>query len=192
MRFLGMVLGFAMLVQFSPAVADGPGASASPSPASAPSGPSFHDKSINFTAPDGWTKIDVPVPDNTDNPTVVAIFTKRQGKPDQRTIQIVVQDYDQGLDPWEVATETDLRNKVDSTFIDKKTKTTLSNGMPAWWIKVSQGASLGQFFRRYEYVVYDLQRGITVSFIGRQGDFDEKEAKDALAGLTVVVYPRDR
>ncbi len=38
----------------------------------------------------------------------------------------------------------------------------------------------------------DTKRGITVAYVGRQGDFDEKDAKAALASLYVVVYPRSR
>lgn len=84
-----------------------------------------------------------------------------------------------------------MKTKSDSTFITSK-KVTLSNGMPAYWLKVSQGSDVGQYTRRFEYVIIDLKRGITVSYIGRQGDFEEKDAQAALAGLSVVAYPRDR
>ena len=144
-----------------------------------------------FTAPEGWVKIPVATPDSTTDPTLVAMFVKNVGKPNQRIIQIVVEDFDLGLTPFETSHESELRQKVDSTFVDKKTKLTLPNGMPAYWIRVSQGKELGQFTRRYEYVIVDLKRGITVSYIGRQGDFDEKEAQTALAGLEVVVYPNN-
>jgi hypothetical protein len=76
--------------------------------------------------------------------------------------------------------------------VDKREQTKLANGMPAYWLKVSQGSKAGQFQRRYELVVYDGTRAIIVAFVGRSGDFDEKEARDALASLYVVLYPRSR
>ena len=117
------------------------------------------------------------------------MFVKNVGKANQRIIQIVVEDFDLGLVPF----ETDSRERAAAESRQhvrrQEDESQLPNGMPAFWIRVSQGAQIGQFTRRYEYVIVDLRRGITVSYIGRQGDFDEKEAQAALADLAVVAYP---
>jgi hypothetical protein len=176
MRLLGIVLVLGLIFQLSPALADGQ---------------TYHDKSITFTAPDDWSNLNVPPPASTEDSTLVAMFVKDPGHQNARAIQIVVKDFDGSLDAFDSAYEKELKTKSDSTFITSK-KVTLSNGMPAYWLKVSQGSDVGQYTRRFEYVIIDLKRGITVSYIGRQGDFEEKDAQAALAGLSVVAYPRDR
>jgi len=188
MRFQVLALGALLVASAAPVRAD----QASPAPAASDLA-TFSDRSITFTAPPGFTKVPLGSPDNSSgNPVMIALFVKNRGAANQRMIQIVVEDTDNDLGSFETAHESELRKEVDSTFVDKKIKTTLSNGMPAIWLKISQGDQIGQFTRRYEYVVIDLKRGITASYVGRQGDFDDKEAQAALAGLVVVAYPHDR
>jgi len=177
MRLLGIALGFALLLQLSPASADsGSGAN------------TYNDRSIAFTAPDGWTNLHVPPPDSTDNSTPVAMFIKNFNKYDTRAIQITVKDYSGSLDGFESDHEKELRKDSDSVFI-RKSKVTLSNGMPAYWLKVTQGADAGSYVALYEYVIIDLKRGITVTYAGKQGFFDEKDAQASLSQLAVVAYP---
>jgi hypothetical protein len=156
---------------------------------------SYDDPAVHFRPPDGWERLSM-LPSATPSPgdpgPPAAVYIKNRGKQDARTIVLTIQNYDGGLDNLETSHENDLRTAADGVFIDKKIKTTLANGMPAWFLRVSSGSQLGDFLRRYEYLVYDGKRSIVASYIGRQGDFDEKEAKDALASLYVVLYPRDR
>lgn len=167
-------------------------ADVSPSPASSP-GLSYDDPAIHFEAPPGWERVNVQPPEGAAPGTKTVVFAKSLGKPEQKTIILMIAPYDGSLDGLETSTESELRSAEGaSVFVDSKTKTTLANGMPAWWLKVSAGDQAGKMYRRYEYVAFDGMRGITAAVVARLGDLEEREAKDVLKTLTVVLYPRDR
>ena len=149
----------------------------------------YNDPGMHFRPPDGWERVPIENPDHSEK-APLAVFVFKKSKYDQRIITITAESFAGSLDAFEVSHAGDLRKQGDSTFIEKQDKTALANGMPAYWLKVNTSGTAGQFLRRYEYVVIDLTRGIVVSFFGRAGDFDEKEAKMALSSLYVVVYPR--
>ena len=168
---------------------------ATPAPAATRDPLAYDDPGMHFRAPDGWTRVDLGNAQaaSGDKAPPAAVFTYDAGKRDQRTIVVDIQPFDGTLEGLERSKETDLRNAADGTFVDGKTRLTLGNGMPAYFLKVSQPAgAAGNQIRRYDYVIYDLTRGIDVAFIGRYGDFDENDVKRAFASLSVVVYPRGR
>jgi uncharacterized protein GlcG (DUF336 family) len=158
-------------------------------------GLSYDDPGMHFQAPDGWTRLQLANPDdgsdqNKDSDVPVAVFTWHQGKGDQRTITITIAPFDGGLDQFEKGHESDLHSQSDSAFVQKKTKTALANGMPAYFLTTSLGSSSSATFtQRDEYLVIDTQRSIDVAYSGVAGQFDEQVAKEALASLYVVVYP---
>ena len=155
----------------------------------------YDDPAVHFRAPDGWSRLAIAAPatDSGGQRPPVAVYVFHGGQADQRTIIIDIQPFAGSLEGFESAHETELRNQAEGTFVDRRAKTQLANGMPAYFIKVSQpGGAAGHQLRRYDYVVDDLQRSIDVAYIGRNGDFDEAEAQKALASLSVVVYPRGR
>jgi hypothetical protein len=153
---------------------------------------SYSDPGMHFQAPDGWERLPIQDQSADRGGTPVAAYILKKNKYEQRVITIVTQTFTGPLEAFEHSHVSDLRQQGDSTYIEKQEKTALSNGMPAYWLKVNQGANLGQYVRRYEYLVIDLSRGIIVSYVGRAGDFDEKDAKAALSSLYVVVYPKTR
>jgi hypothetical protein len=176
-------------------------------PTPAPAAPSYDDPAIHFAAPDGWTKRDVPGANpNSDGPHVVAMFVKTYGRDDIRTITLTVEPYDGGLDTAQSDQETQLRNSAgggggggandddssNSVFFDRKDHITLSNGMPARYLKVSLGAGAGAMARLYQYIIIDGKRKIIATYAGREGYFNDKDALDALSTLTVVLYPAGR
>ncbi|GAC1306391.1 MAG: hypothetical protein NVSMB21_09090 [Vulcanimicrobiaceae bacterium] len=156
----------------------------------------YDDPGMHFRAPDGWTRVvtsDAAPDAGSSNAPPAAVFVRDAGRAEQRTIVIDIQPYDGTLDGFERSRETELHSQTDGTFVDRHTKTTLSNGMPAYFLQVSQpSGAAGHQRRRYDYLVYDLARSIDVAYIGRYGDFDEADVKAALASLSVVVYPRRR
>jgi hypothetical protein len=85
-----------------------------------------------------------------------------------------------------------MREESDSTLISGKHKTTLANGMPAWFLKATQGDDPFKSSQVYEYVVFDGSRRIVVAYSGHQYGFSEDDAKKALSTLYVVVYPKHR
>jgi hypothetical protein len=154
---------------------------------------SYDDPGMHFRPPDGWER--VPIASNGTAPGLdqpLAIYIFHRGKIDQRLVTIAAESYDGTLEVFERQHESELRNTVDGTFIDKHTAVTLENGMPAMWVQSSTSGDVGKYTRRYEYLIFDSKRAIVVGYTGRQGDFDEKEAKAALASLYVVAFPKPR
>ncbi|MDQ2872385.1 MAG: hypothetical protein M3R35_04565 [Candidatus Eremiobacteraeota bacterium] len=163
---------------------------ASPAP-SAPAG-TFNDPAMAFTAPAGYLKLNVPPhdPANFEGSTVVAAFVKSPGKDEQRLITISMENWDGfNLEGFEGTNENELRGQVQSLFVSKKERTTLSNGMPAYWRVISVGSGF-QSEKWYEYAWIDGMRAVTLAIKARLGELDEKEARDALSNATAVAYPR--
>jgi hypothetical protein len=165
---------------------------AAPAAARADAGPSYDDPAIHFSAPEGWEKQDVPAQDSHSRGGVVAVFTRDFGRYDKRSITIRIEPFAGSLDGLAGSHESDLRTQSDSVFVDKKTRITLTNGMPAWMLKISFGSEPGRTIRDVEYVVYDGRRSIIASYAGRAGTFEDKEAAAALSALSVVLYPEGR
>ena len=149
---------------------------------------SYDDPGMHFSAPAGWTRVDVSGAQGGQNAPVAA-FVYHAGRSDAHSITITIVDNDQSLDAFERGHETDLRKASDGTFIQNREAMKLSNGMPVFFVKSSTSSDSGQFVARYEYVVIDGQRGITVSYAGNSSDTDEKSALAALSSLYVVAYP---
>jgi hypothetical protein len=169
-----------------PALADVP-----PSPVASAAPVVFNDPSINFTVPDGWVKITPGAgaagPDS--GPVPIVGFVQNLGKSTQRAIVVSTQDISgQSLDAFESDHEQSLRSNHDGVFVSH-TKTTLANGMPAYWLKVTLDDASGMQAHEYEWVVSDLKRGIIATYSGKQPTYGESDARAAMAGLKVVVYP---
>lgn len=164
-------------------------------PAQAADPLSFDDPGMHFKAPAGFERVDLGAQpqdaDEGDTSRPAAVFVSNRGRRDQRSIIIEVHPGTESLDAFEANHEQDLRKGSDSARVDKKEKTTLANGMPAYFLRVSSGDGL-QAIWRYEYVVFDGTRDIDVAYTAHQGEVDAQAAKDALASLYVVVYPHDR
>jgi hypothetical protein len=157
---------------------------------------SYDDPGMHYQAPAGWHRI--PMPQDSSSPgldakRLLAVFTYTEGKTDTRLISIVADPFeDGGLDAAENGHESDLRGASSSTLITKKNKTTLTNGMPAWFLHATQGDDPFKSTDDYEYVVFDGWRRVVVSYTGRQFGFTEDDAKKALSTLYVVAYPKHR
>jgi hypothetical protein len=187
---LALVLGIAVS---SRAVADVP--SPAPVPVATVAAPSYDDAGMHFEAPVDFHKLDIPKPPDAagqddDSPTPVAAFVYHAGRTDQRAITILVSPFDGPVDQFDTSHVSDER-KGEDTFVAENKKTTLANGMPAYFIKASSGSTAGQFRDRFEYLVCDGTRSIVVQYSGPAG-IDEAAAKNALATLYVVVYPKHR
>src|SRR5665213_1246537 len=152
---------------------------------------SYDDPGMHFRPPDEWTRISIDEADTGAGKAPAAVYLLRRNDADVRTILVTIDGFNGTVDELERIHEGDLRTQTEGTFIDKHEKTTLANGMPAYWLRVSEGKDLGQYKRRFEWVVADGARSIIVTYLGRQGMFDDKEARTALASLYVVAFPRN-
>ncbi len=159
----------------------------------------YDDPGMHYSPPPGWEKINLtaapgaetPSPDD-DNRPPVAVYAYHRGQSDQRTIVINIKNFDGSLETFDSAHESEVRKSADSAFLDKPIKTSLANGMPVYLLKISEGKDPGHFMERYEYLMIDGTRSISVSYSGRQGDFSKQDAIDAFKSLYVVAYPRHR
>ncbi len=157
---------------------------------------SYDDPGMHFRPPDGWVRI--PVPQDSSSPgldekKLLAAYSYKVDKIDSRLISIVAEPFDGGLDAAEAKQEGDARNASDQTLISHKAKVTLANGMPAWYLNITQGSDDPfKAAETDEYVVYDGSRMIVTSYSGRQSSFSDDDVKKALSSLYVVVYPRHR
>lgn len=187
MKPLGILFTLCLiLIGSSIARADTP--AATPPPANS----SYNDPAMHFAPQVGWYRVGVPGYDPTDlsDPTTVAGYIKDPGKEYQQSLTIQLQDYDGSLAGFETFNENQIRGKVD-VFVDKKDLTTLANGMPCYFVKMSFGNGFDAK-QVYQYVVFDGKRGITVSVTGRLGELSEDQAKADLKDLAVVLYPAGR
>src|SRR5579872_102076 len=155
-----------------------------------PTAATYNDPAMSFTAPPGYVKANIPAhdPAKFDGPTMVAAFMKASKNGPRSSITIQIENFDGTLDDFESSSENDLRGQGDSVFI-RKSQTTLSNGMPAFWRHVTVGTGFDQL-ERYEYIWVDGLRGIELSLTARNGDVTEAQAKLALANATGVAYPQ--
>jgi hypothetical protein len=156
---------------------------------------SYDDPGMHYKAPDGWHR--VPTPADTSSPGLdekktLAIFVYAPSKTDSRVISIVADPFDSGLDDAESSHEGDMHEDSSSTLVAHKARTTLANGMPAWFLKATQGDDPFTSTQLYQYIVFDGSRRVIVTYSGRQYGFSEDDAKKALSTLYVVVYPKHR
>ncbi len=184
-RFLVLSLAAFAFSLMTPVLAD-------EAPAFNPHNLTYEDPAMHFVAPKDYQRLQVPPATDATKLYPVAVFARSAGKPEQRTIIVAVEAYEGTIDGFESNSENELRTEIDGLFVDHKTRTVLANGMPVWWQKLSFGEGLGSTYRRYAYVGFDGQRGISVSVTGRLGELSEEEAKSALGDLSIVVYPRGR
>lgn len=161
-----------------------------PVPSRAPYVPEFNDPAMHFAPPSDYYTAPIAPHDPKvfETPATVAVFVKNPGKEDVRVIAVAMQNYEGSLDGFEVNSENSAREQVDGVFITHKERTTLSNGMPAYWVELSFGSGF-QSQKRYQYEWVDGVRGVTVSISGRLGEVDQKTARAALKDLSATLYP---
>ncbi len=153
----------------------------------------YNDPAMSFTAPPEYYQVGlVPHdPAHFDESTVVAAWVANPGKREQLTITLSMENHDGTLDGFEMVSENEIRDKVDSVFFKKHELTKLANGMPAYWQEMSIGSGFDEL-KRFGYVWADGVRGISLTITGRYMLLDEPTAKKALAGAMGVAYPKNR
>jgi hypothetical protein len=159
------------------------------SPALAADPLSYDDPGMHFSAPAGWTRVPLPPHQDGDDDQPAALFVYRPGQYDARTIVVKIVDSTEDLSTFESEQEQQLRSAGDATYVKKRQPIQLTNGMPAFLLESTTSGDTGASVSRFEYVVIDGERGITVTYGGSTSDIDEKMALAALGTLYVVAYP---
>jgi len=192
MKWTGLILALAMLAwpTCGYAAQSGGVPVTTPAPTATPSAPEYNDPAMHFVAPKDYYAAPIAPhdPQAFDTPATVALFVKNPGKEDIRVISIAMENYDGTLDGFEVNSENTAREQIDGVFVTHKERTTLSNGMPAYWVEMSFGNGF-QSQKRYQYEWVDGIRGVTVSISGRLGEVDRQTAREALKDLSATLYP---
>jgi len=167
---------------------------AAPSPAPTFDPHSYDDEAMHFQAPADYLLGGRQAVDSTklEKSTVVAVWAKFPGQPNQRTITISLEPYDgKDVKGYEVYTENELRGQIDGVFIGSKTPMTLTNGMPAYFLSITSGSGFDAV-KIYEVIWFDGLRGVAISIRGRLGEITEAEAKAALHDASAVRFPVGR
>jgi hypothetical protein len=153
----------------------------------------YSDPGMSFTAPADFTPIPVPSssPDQFTQPTVVAAFARHPKQSDMTIITLQMENTSEDLNDFAADAESKARNQGSESVFVKKELTTLSNGMPAYFLDITASQDAGEA-KIYEYVWVDRVRGVTLAISGRFGTIDDKSAKKALANVSAVAYPRNR
>lgn len=164
--------------------------------ASAQSDPqTYTDPAMSYTAPSDFTPIPVPSagPTGFQGPTAVAIFARHAKRPDAVLISVTMQMTDEDLSDYEADSEALVRNQGsgDNSVFIKKKLTTLSNGMPAYFMDVTVSQDSGEL-RIFQYVWVDGERGVVLAAVGRFGMIDDKSAMKYLSTASAVEYPKNR
>lgn len=171
------------------------GALVLPIGASAQSDPqTYTDPAMSFTAPSEFMPLPVPSagPTGFQGPTTVAAFVKHAKRPDSVIITLRMQMTDEDLSDFAADAETLVRNQgSDNSVFVKKNLTTLSNGMPAYFMDVTVSQDAGEL-RIFQYVWVDGERGVTLSVVGRFGMIDSAGALKDLSTASAVAYPKNR
>ena len=195
MKWTGLVLAVAAMAwpAYGGAAQTIEPVAATPAPTATAYAPGFDDPAMHFAAPKDYYAAPVPRHDPKvfETPATVAVFVKNPGKEDVRVISIAMENYDGTLDGFEVNSENTAREQIDGVFVTHKERTTLSNGMPAYWVEMSFGSGF-QSQKRYQYEWVDGIRGVTVSVSGRLGEVDRQTAREALKDLSATLYPSRR
>ena len=153
----------------------------------------YNDAGMHFEAPAGWGLVGYRVlqlKDLTDDPQVVAGWASSdRGKP--QAIVISQQIFQGDTSSFESRYENDIRQQFSNILVKGKERTSLLNGMPAYFLDMSYGEG---FDTRKEFALLwsDGSRGVSISVTGRIGEIDGPTAKKLISNVSAVRYPAGR
>lgn len=128
----------------------------------------------------------------TQDPTIVARWAiTGHSAQDTKVISLVMEAYSGTLDGFESNYANELRGDDSSTLVKSKDSVTLQNGMPAYFLDITQGSGFDTH-KIYAYMWIDSQRAVVLSVTALLGAIQEDQAKEMLAGATAVRYPTDQ
>jgi hypothetical protein len=151
----------------------------------------YNDPAMSFTAPPnalllGRRNVD-PKTLASDAATPLAGWVINPGNQDDiRVITILAQSFTGPVDQWEGQFESQTHTNGDALIKDKQA-TTLTNGMPAYFLEVSTGDGM-ESRKQFMYLWSDGVRGIVLSEAGKI-DLSEAEAKRYLKNASATRYP---
>ncbi len=176
----------------------------------APSQP-YDDPAMHYVPPSGYVLLGIRHLglNGIGDPTAVAAWAKNPRTRDQITITVTVQNFNGTLDAFESTTEQDLRQGLNSFFVRGKSRASLSNGMPAYWLHITYGGDVVQSLEdpqqapagtpdtatappvsvRYQYMWIDGARGVMLAVTAPLDLISEDDARKILSSATAVRFP---
>lgn len=153
----------------------------------------YDDAGMHFVAPDnwalaGWRKLYLK--DLSDSLQLVAGWVLKS-KDVPQTITLSLQLFDGDTDGYDTRFQSDLRSRVDGALVKSNVRTSLLNGMPAYFVDVSYGSGFDAK-KEFALIWADGSRGAALELIGRVGEIDAKTAMKLLSNVRAVRYPADR
>lgn len=126
------------------------------------------------------------------DPTTVARWAiPGHSTQDTKVISLVMELDSGSLDGFESNFANELRGDDSSTLVKSKDSVTLQNGMPAYFLDITQGSGFDTH-KVYAYMWIDSQRAVVLSVTALLGSIQEDQAKQLLAGATAVRYPANQ
>ena len=153
----------------------------------------YNDAAMHFEAPPNWGLVGYRVlklSELGDDPQVVAGWASTdRGKP--QAIVISQQAFTGDTSSFESRYENDIRQQFANILVKTKERTSLLNGMPAYFLDMSYGEG---FDTRKQYTLLwsDGSRGVSISVTGRIGEIDGASAKKLISNVSAVRYPYGR
>lgn len=161
-------------------------------PAATPNPNTFSDPAMSFTAPAAFQRVPIPPhdPATFEQKALVAAYVKNPGTRNAVGITITMENFEGSANGYSTSADNDIRGSSDGVFI-KRSNTQLPNGMPAVFEEVTMGSGFAQV-TEYRYLWADGVRGVQLGEEAVYGQLDEKKAKEDLAMVSAVAYPKNR
>lgn len=167
------------------------GAQEAPSPPADPL--EYNDAAMHFRAPAGYVNIEydpIPLEKLPDDLTIVDAWVL-PGNAGGRKLGIQMAAFTGDLDSWEAFFKQQIRSQVDDAVFKDRVRTTLKNGMPAYFEELTLGSGFDTA-KGFMYLWIDGARGVAILANAKLGDLDAKTAKLMMSDASAVRYPRDR
>ncbi|MDE2483442.1 MAG: hypothetical protein KGN02_14795 [bacterium] len=179
----------ALLAMLVPAlaVAQVPGATPTPDPMV------YDDPAIHFQAPSGWYPVGqrrIKPDDLGSNPEAVAGWVNSStGRVESLVLQL--QSFSGSLDDFETTYEQEMRQEFSGTFIKNKERTSLANGMPAYYMEMTTGEGFTTT-KAFIVIWIDGVRGVALVVNGPLDNISANVAKAIMRKAKATQYPLGR
>ena len=152
----------------------------------------YDDAGMHLVIPDTFRAVvrrQVTLDELGNDPILAGVWVAKSGDP--RQISLYFQGFQEMGDAWSTAFENEMRSQYGDLIVRSTQKTSLKNGMPAWFFDMTYGSGFNTT-KEYALVWADGQRGGMLTIVGHVGQVSAEEAKRDFANLTAVVYPTGR
>lgn len=166
---------------------------ATPAPAATPAFQEYNDAAMHYVAPLTFAPVgqrQIPLDGLGQDPVVVAGWVIKNDPTRPKKIVIMQEAYKGSLDGFDQVFEQQMRSQYTAFFKDKE-RTTLKNGMPAYFMTGTWGTGFDDT-KAYIMIWADGARGVALIVSSQVGQIDMPTAKAILSDCTAVAYPVGR